>query len=149
MTTYGVLRQPPTVMSPYGSANPSSAVAYALRTTSTLVRVACERPVVSKALTRARSARSCFAIRCCPSAERSVSWDRSAALAPVSMPSEVALSGEQAKQVVGQLVEQRERIGLVRRGWRRGAAPSRAHAGHQRQGGGGCQRGDGFAAANQ
>ena len=53
MTTYGVLRQLPTVMSPYGSAKPSSAVAYALFTTSMLVRVLYERPVVSNALTRA------------------------------------------------------------------------------------------------
>ena len=35
-------------------------------TTSRLVRVACESPRVSNALTRARSARICFASRCCP-----------------------------------------------------------------------------------
>ena len=48
---------------------------------------------------RSRSARSCVAIRCCPSAERSPSWDRSAALAPVSMPSDVALSGERRSRL--------------------------------------------------
>ena len=98
MTTYGVLRQLPTVMSPYGSAKPSSAVAYALFTTSMLVRVLYERPEVSKALTRSRSARTWSAMRFLPASERSVSCERRAALAPVSMPSDVALSGNKASR---------------------------------------------------
>src|SRR5688572_13166292 len=98
MTTYGVLRQLPTVMSPYGSAKPSSAVAYALFTTSMLVRVLYERAEVSNALTRARSARTCSAIRCFPNSERSASCERSAARAPVAMPNDVALSGNRASR---------------------------------------------------
>jgi hypothetical protein len=46
-----------------------------------------------------RSARTCFARRCCPSAERSASWNRSAALAPVSLPSEVAVSGNRRRRL--------------------------------------------------
>ena len=42
--------------------------------------------------------RSCLTIRCCPSAERSASCDRSAALAPVSMPRDVALSGKRRRR---------------------------------------------------
>ena len=99
MTTYGVLRHPPTATSPYGSANPWSAVAYALRTTSTLVRVAWESPDVSSALARSRSLLSCDAIRRGPAAERSVSWARRGARAPVSMPRDVALSGNRRRRL--------------------------------------------------
>ena len=147
MTTYGVLRQPPTVMSPYGSANPSSDVAYALFTTSRLVRVACESPSASKALTRSRSARTCCAMRCCPSAERSASSDRSPARAPVSMPSEVAVSGDSVEEIVRHAVEQRERIGLAP-GGRRRAAAGPASSGQGQRGRGG-QRQDHFTAAQR
>ncbi len=47
----------------------------------------------SNAFARSRSRRSRPAIRCCPSADRSASCERSSALAPVSMPSDVAVSG--------------------------------------------------------
>jgi hypothetical protein len=60
---------------------------------SMLVRVACERPDTSNTFARARSCRTWAAIFCWPSADRSASSDRSAALAPVSTPSDVALSG--------------------------------------------------------
>ena len=100
MTTYGVMRQPPTGTSPYGIAKPSSAVAYALRTTSTLVRVACGSPEASNAFARSRSLRSWLAIRCCPSAERSMSCERSSALAPVSRPSDVAVSGSSRRRLL-------------------------------------------------
>ena len=79
------------------------------------------------ALTRSRSARTCFARRCWPSAERSASWDRSAALAPVSMPSDVALSGSRRRRSSATLVEQLQRVGASFDAGGAGA-PSRAHA---------------------
>ena len=46
---------------------------------------------------------SCCASRCCPSADRSASCDRSAARGPVSTPSEVALSGKSFKRLLARL----------------------------------------------
>src|SRR5687767_12021083 len=53
----------------------------------------------STAETRARSERITAARRACPSGERSESFERNATLAPLSMPSEVALSGDRARRL--------------------------------------------------
>ena len=56
---------------------------------------------------------------------------------------------QQAKKIVGDPVEQRERVGLVCSGRERGRCTVAPARGHQRQGGCGCQRRDRFTAAEQ
>ena len=111
------------------------------------MRVACESPTVLKALARSRSPRSWLRDPLL-SLGRAVGelGAKRRSRAGVDAKRRRALRKE-AEKVFGKLVEQRERIGFGRGGRRRRTLASAR--GHERQGDGGCECGDGFAAAHQ